>query len=307
MPRRRAALLGWLLSPLSSGFLAPPAAGHGARGRRASATKAELEVAQAAVDAAVEAAVEADARGAAADLAAVVLTPGAVVVRVDKAPSNSRRIFTGVDVAADIEIVWNLLTDYANLAAVVPNLVANEVLNPPRRHGARLRQVGSAQVLPGLNFRASMILDVDELRGGLPAKRIRGGAAALEREDAALRDAEKELPLKRGMFPRPWSTRASETTHDITMVSVAGEPGDFTLYQGLWRMEAVPLPGHAAATRLTFSVEIQPRPWLPVALVESRIADDLVKNLAAVAAEAKRRSDAENCGRSSRWSGRGRT
>ena len=37
---------------------------------------------------------------------------------------------------------------------------------------------------------------------------------------------------------------------------------------------------------MTYAVEIQPRPWLPIALVENRIARDLVTNLEAVAVEA---------------------
>ena len=72
------------------------------------------------------------------------------------------------------------------------------------------------------------------------------------------------------------------------MVSAVGEAGDFTLYQGLWRAQPLPNCGidGGDATRLTYAVEIQPRPWLPVALVENRIARDLVTNLEAVAVEA---------------------
>ena len=72
------------------------------------------------------------------------------------------------------------------------------------------------------------------------------------------------------------------------MVSAVGEAGDFSLYQGLWRAQPLPNCGidGGDATRLTYAVEIQPRPWLPVALVENRIARDLVTNLEAVAVEA---------------------
>ena len=115
------------------------------------------------------------------------LIPGEVVVRVDAAPGNARRIYTGVDISADVDTVWDLLTDYEGLADVVPNLVANEVIaKPPGGGGARLRQVGSAQVLPGVNFKASMVLDVAEVRGGLAAGQIRRGE--LDRVDAATED-----------------------------------------------------------------------------------------------------------------------
>merc|ERR1719424_2591242 len=51
----------------------------------------------------------------------VCLVPGQPVVRVEDAPGNARRIFTGIDIVADgcenvTGVVWNVLTDYANLA-----------------------------------------------------------------------------------------------------------------------------------------------------------------------------------------------
>ncbi|KAH8043402.1 polyketide cyclase / dehydrase [Aureococcus anophagefferens] len=90
------------------------------------------------------------------------------------APGNARRIYTGVDISADVDTVWDLLTDYEGLADVVPNLVANEVIaKPPGGGGAALRQ-------------ASMVLDVAEVRGGLAAGQIRRGE--LDRVDAATED-----------------------------------------------------------------------------------------------------------------------
>ena len=46
------------------------------------------------------------------------LIPGEVVVRVDAAPGNARRIYTGVDINADVDTVWNLLTDYEGLSLI---------------------------------------------------------------------------------------------------------------------------------------------------------------------------------------------
>ena len=47
-----------------------------------------------------------------------------------------------------------------------------------------------------------------------------------------------------------------------------------------------PLPGCApdggAAMRLTYAVEVSPRPYLPVAIVEGRISQDLCNNLLAI-------------------------
>ena len=56
------------------------------------------------------------------------------------------------------------------------------------------------------------------------------------------------------------------------------------LSQGVWRMQPLPgcAPSDGAAMRLTYAVEISPRPYLPVALVEKRISQDLCNNLMAI-------------------------
>ena len=93
-------------------------------------------------------------------------------------------------------------------------------------------------------------------------------------------DAARELEWD--VFPRPCCL--SELPHrDITMQGVR-DLGDFAFYQGVWRLQ--PLPGCAppgsSAMRLTYSVELSPRLWVPVALLEGRIAAALAENLEAV-------------------------
>ena len=59
----------------------------------------------------------------------ICLFPGSEpIVRVEEAPSNARRIFTGVDIMADMESIWDVLTNFDRLQDVVPSLVKNEVL-----------------------------------------------------------------------------------------------------------------------------------------------------------------------------------
>ena len=48
-------------------------------------------------------------------------------VSIEAAPSNARRIFTGVDIMADMESIWDVLTTFERLQDVVPSLVKNEV------------------------------------------------------------------------------------------------------------------------------------------------------------------------------------
>ena len=78
------------------------------------------------------------------------LVPGAdPEIRIELAPKNARRIFTGVDILASIDSVWTVLTNYEELQLVVPSLVKNEVLYRTAEGGARLKQVGGAKVFPG--------------------------------------------------------------------------------------------------------------------------------------------------------------
>ena len=71
---------------------------------------------------------------------------------------------------------------------------------------------------------------------------------------------------------------------DISMQSVVNDDGEFRIYQGVWKMQPLPgcSPAGESAMRLTYAVEVSPRPYLPVALVEGRIVQDLCNNLEAI-------------------------
>jgi len=68
------------------------------------------------------------------------------------------------------------------------------------------------------------------------------------------------------------------------MQSIEDDDGEFRMYQGVWRMQ--PLVGCAPpgkqCMRLTYAVEVSPRAYLPVSLIEGRIVGDLCTNLLAV-------------------------
>ena len=49
-------------------------------------------------------------------------------VSIENAPSNGRRIYTGVDIMAEMSSIWDVLTAFDRLQEVVPSLVKNEVL-----------------------------------------------------------------------------------------------------------------------------------------------------------------------------------
>jgi len=212
-------------------------------------------------------------------------------VRVEDAPGNARRIFCAIDIFASVDEVWGVLTDYENLAKVVPSLVINEVVES-REKGVRLRQVGAAELVPGLKFKAKCVLDVVEHEDGIPSEMLEGTVEGKSIEDAddLVIASTANIPLVRGTFPRPYCI--SHLPHrDLTMQSVEArgpfgkDASDFSLYQGVWRMQ--PLPGCApdgadAASRLSYAVELRPSLPVPVRLLEGRIASDLVANLKAI-------------------------
>ena len=242
------------------------------------------------------------------------LIPGEPAVRVEKAPQNSRRIFAGIDIPVSVDEVWKLLTDYENLQRVVPNLVVNEVLelypgaksgdvigdggnyedvdelsatsrcraHALRMKGAVLKQVGGAKVA-GINFSARTTLEVREWPEGMPDYYHHEDEVYLgkSRSDRAYEGSTREL--ERYVFPRPFAL-SSLPHKDISMQSVENDDGEFRMYQGVWRMQPLPgcSPPGGSAMRLTYAVEISPRPYLPVGLVEGRIARDLCANLKAI-------------------------
>jgi hypothetical protein len=94
---------------------------------------------------------------------------------------RSRKISASVVVNRPVADVWRILTDYNNLATHVPNLVTSRVIDTPwiprasyalgsgRRLPAaslRLYQEG-AQKIMGFDFRASVTMDMSEVRSGL--------------------------------------------------------------------------------------------------------------------------------------------
>jgi hypothetical protein len=98
----------------------------------------------------------------------------------------------------------------------------------------------------------------------------------------------RNLPLKRGIFPRPFTVTTS-AYRDITMQNIPNT-GDFEHYQGIWRMHQLDgctdSDGDSGnlTCRLTYAVEIRPKGFLPVGLIESRISTDLKANLKAIKA-----------------------
>jgi hypothetical protein len=138
-------------------------------------------------------------------------------VRIEEAPMNSRRIFTAVDILADVNEVWQLLTTYETLQNVVPSLVKNEVIFRTPEGGARLLQVGGAKVLPGITFKATTVLDICVYKEDkpMPQEMLMSNVPEVT-ASMDVRAFYRNIPLKRDVFPRPYAI-SSLPHRDITM------------------------------------------------------------------------------------------
>lgn len=199
-----------------------------------------------------------------------------VAVSVEAPTLASRRLVAATPIMAPPEAVWRALTDYEQLGTFIPGLVENRCL---RRHdkGAVLYQVGAQDVALGVQFKAACTLDIREHPQGLPPQLCSppgpGGAAS-------------HVSGRNGgggggggpTYPWPSQTLPRQPVHgDITFDLLEG---DFEEFKGVWRVQ----PGlHGAESSwLVYALHVQPRPWLPVGLMQGRISREVVSNLQAV-------------------------
>eukprot|EP00178_Gracilaria_changii_P021662 TRINITY_DN64227_c0_g1_i1.p1 TRINITY_DN64227_c0_g1~~TRINITY_DN64227_c0_g1_i1.p1 ORF type:complete len:242 (+),score=40.47 TRINITY_DN64227_c0_g1_i1:379-1104(+) len=79
-----------------------------------------------------------------------------------EAPESNRRLISACNlINAPLSTVWELLSDYSNLATHIPNLVMSEKRVHPHG-GIRVEQCG-AQNIFGFQFRASLVMDMTEV------------------------------------------------------------------------------------------------------------------------------------------------
>ena len=101
------------------------------------------------------------------------------VQRLDRSPSielldvksDTKRVVAEVAVQADLETLWDVLTDYEALPSYVPNLEKCEILG--RQKGrVRLRQVGCSQSLLW-RLEAEAVLEIDEIKKSSLRREVR--------------------------------------------------------------------------------------------------------------------------------------
>lgn len=174
-------------------------------------------------------------------------------LKIEKSGKNSRRITAKIEVEAPLDAVWNVLTDYERLADFIPGLTVSQLLER-RENGARLLQIGEQNLAFGLKFKAKGIVDV----------------------------VENELEIL------PIGIRRDI---DFKMVE-----GDFEVFEGKWGIEQ--FEGSTGnqnfsikkdfRTLLSYIVDVQPKKWLPVALVEGRLSREIQINITCVRSQAMR-------------------
>lgn len=177
-------------------------------------------------------------------------------VDVIKLGKNARRITCRISVDANLETVWNVLTDYERLADFIPGLAVCELLEKDGNR-ARLFQIGQQNLAFGVKFNAKGIVDCYE----------------------------KDLESFRFGQRR-----------DIEFKMIEG---DFQVFEGKWSIEEIDKDSSEVTetcvrqdfqTILSYVVDVKPKLWLPVGLVEGRLCREIRINLVCIKQQAQKNS-----------------
>ncbi|KAK0581213.1 hypothetical protein LWI29_011389 [Acer saccharum] len=180
------------------------------------------------------------------------LTGDGVYIEIEKFGRNSRRILSKIEIEANLDTVWNILTDYERLVDFIPGLAVSELVEK-KDNFARLYQIGQQNLPFGLKFNAKGVLDCYE----------------------------KDLEI----FPH-------SKKRDIEFKMIEG---DFQLFEGKWSLEQFgkfqdtdSTLAQGSQTTLTYVVNVQPKMWLPVRLVEGRLSKEIKTNLSCIREAARK-------------------
>ncbi|KAK3016403.1 hypothetical protein RJ639_007050 [Escallonia herrerae] len=177
-----------------------------------------------------------------------------IEIEIEKVGNNCRRIRSKATVEASLQTVWNILTDYERLADFIPGLAVSQLVEK-RDNFARLFQIGQQSLAFGLKFNAKGVVDCYE----------------------------KDLETL------PFGQR-----RDIEFKMIEG---DFKLFEGKWSIEQHEterreqidyLVSQEFHTTLSYVVDVEPKLWLPVRLVEGRLCREITTNLSCIREEAQK-------------------
>ncbi|XP_016539350.1 uncharacterized protein LOC107840123 isoform X1 [Capsicum annuum] len=183
-----------------------------------------------------------------------------VGIEIEKMGKNRRSIRSKIAVKASLQNVWEVLTDYERLADFIPGLAVCQLLQKEPNF-ARLLQIGEQDLAFGLKFNAKGVIDCYE------------------------KDLEDLLTGQR---------------RDIEFKMVEG---DFKNFEGRWSIEQYcenmqckigseqeldSFVGQPLHTTLSYIVDVEPKLWLPVRLIEGRLCKEIKINLQSVRDEAQK-------------------
>ncbi|KAL2325698.1 hypothetical protein Fmac_024756 [Flemingia macrophylla] len=179
------------------------------------------------------------------------LAEDGVYIEVTKLDKNSRRIQSRISIDAPLSSIWTILTDYERLADFIPGLAVSQLLQKGHNY-ARLLQIGQQNIAFGIKFNAKGIVDCYE----------------------------KELEtLPSGM----------KREIDFKMIE-----GDFKLFEGKWSIwqtfkneSCDQSPVQEVSTTLSYTVDVKPKLWLPIRLIEGRLCNEIKMNLVSIRDEAQ--------------------
>ncbi|XP_025817492.1 uncharacterized protein LOC112894102 isoform X3 [Panicum hallii] len=179
-------------------------------------------------------------------------------IQVSKMGKRNRRVVRArVRVDAPLEAVWATLTDYEGLADFIPGLSECRLLD--QAHGfARLYQVGEQDLALGFKFNAKGTIDCYE--GDMESL---PDAAGARRREIAFNMIDGDFKVFKGK----WSVQEEEQ---------GGGPGDSYQYH----------------TTLSYLVELEPKLWVPVRLLEGRICSEIKNNLVSIREQAQQQHEA---------------
>lgn len=175
-----------------------------------------------------------------------------VFIEIKKTGKNTRRILSRIGIDATLDTIWSILTDYERLSDFIPGLAVSELMEK-RENFARLYQIGQQNLAFGLKFNAKGVVD------------------CYEKDLECLPSGQKR---------------------DIEFKMIEG---DFQVFEGKWSIEQLnigayedssPTNGQEFQTALSYIVDVKPKLWLPVRLVEGRLCNEITMNLLCIREQA---------------------
>ncbi|CAL0300176.1 unnamed protein product [Lupinus luteus] len=188
------------------------------------------------------------------------LTEDGVYIEVMKMEKNTRRIESRISIEASLDAIWSILTDYERLSDFIPGLAVSQLIQKGDRYARLLQkteeieQIGQQNLAFGIKFNAKGVVDCFE----------------------------KEL-----------ETLPSGMKRDIEFKMVEG---DFQIFEGKWSILQQFNIGSCEEsqevnTTLSYILDVKPKLWLPVHLIEGRLCNEIKKNLTSIRKEALKDSD----------------